>query len=338
MVETLKTLLDTLLLLFRSRSRLQVEILVLRQQLIVLRRTAPKRVRLRALDRLLFVLLYRLWPDILDSIAVIQPDTIVRWHRRGFRALWWWKSRRRLGRPGIAKDMRDLIREIGRANPLWGAPRIHGELLKLGIDVAQSTVAKYMSRIRRPPSQSWRTFLHNHAGAIASIDLFVVPTVALRMLFGFVVLHHGRRQLVHVGVTAHPTAEWISHQISEAFPWDRAPRHLIRDRDGAFGETFKQRLHAMGIRDRPTAPRSPWQNAYVERLIGSIRRDCLDHLIIVDERHLRGLLRDYADYYNRLRTHLSLNKDAPLGRPVQSHGVLRQLSHFGGLHHSFVRM
>jgi Integrase core domain len=338
MVETLRTLLGTLLLLFRSRSRLQAEILVLRQQLIVLRRTAPKRIRLKALDRLLFVLLYRLWPGILDSVAVIRPDTIVRWHRRGFRALWWWKSRRRLGRPGIAKDMRDLIREISRANPLWGAPRIHGELLKLGIDVAQSTVAKYMSRIRRPPSQSWRTFLHNHAGAIASIDLFVVPTIALRMLFGFVVMHHGRRQLVHVGVTAHPTAEWLSHQISEAFPWDRAPRHLICDRDGAFGEIFKQRLHAMGIRDRPTSPHSPWQNAYVERLIGSIRRECLDHLIIVDERHLRQLLREYADYYNRLRTHLSLNKDAPLGRPVQSHGVLRQLPHFGGLHHSFVRM
>ena len=206
MVETLKTVLDTLRLLFQSRSRLQVEILALRQQLIVLRRTAPKRVRLRALDRLLFVLLYRLWPGVLASIAVIQPDTIVRWHRRGFRALWRWQSRRRLGRPGIAKDMRDLIREISRANPLWGAPRIHGELLKLGIDV-QSTVAKYMLRTRRPPSQCWRTFLCNHAEAIASIDLFVVPTIAFRMLFGFVVLHHGRRQLVHVGVTAHPTAE-----------------------------------------------------------------------------------------------------------------------------------
>jgi hypothetical protein len=338
MVEMLKALLGALLLLFQSRSRLQVEILVLRQQLIVLRRTAPKRVRLRALDRLLFVLLYRLWPGVLDSIAVIQPDTIVRWHRRGFRALWRWKSRRRLGRPDIAKDVRDLIREISRANPLWGAPRVHGELLKLGIDVSQSTVAKYMSRIRRPPSQSWRTFLYNHAEAIASIDLFVAPTITLRMLFGFVVLHHGRRQLVHVGVTSHPTAEWLSHQISEAFPWDRAPRHLIRDRDSAFGETFKQRLHAMGIRDRPTAPRSPWQNAYVERLIGSIRRDCLDHLIIVDERHLRQLLRDYAAYYNRLRTHLSLDKDAPAGRPVQSDGVLRRLPHFGGLHHSFVRM
>jgi hypothetical protein len=234
--------------------------------------------------------------------------------------------------------MRDLIREISGANPLWGAPRIHGELLKLGIDVSQSTVAKYMSRTKRPPSQSWRTFLYNHAEAIAAIDLFVVPTIAFKMLFGFVVLHHGRRQLVHVGVTAHPTAEWISHQISEAFPWDSAPRHLIRDRDGAFGEVFKRRLHAMGIRDRPTAQRSLWQNAYVERLIGSIRRDCLDHLIIVDERHLRNLLPDYADYYNRLRTHLSLNKDAPFGRPVQSHGVLRRLPHFAGLHHSFVRM
>src|SRR4029453_18212385 len=171
MVEALKTVLGTLVLLFQSRSRLQVEVLALRQQLIVLRRTAPKRVRLRARDRLLFVLLYRLWPGVLDSIGPIQPDHIVRWHRRGFRALWWWKSRRRLGRPGIAKDVRDLICEISRANPLWGAPRVHGELLKLGIDVAQSTVAKYMLRIRRPPSQSWRTFLHNHAGAIASIDL-----------------------------------------------------------------------------------------------------------------------------------------------------------------------
>jgi transposase InsO family protein len=338
MVETLKTALGTLLLLFQSRSRLQVEILALRQQLIVLRRTAPKRVRMRVVDRLLFLLLYRLWPGVLDSIAVIQPDTIVRWHRRGFRALWRWKSRRRLGRPGIAKDTRDLIREISRANPLWGAPRVHGELLKLGIDVAQSTVAKYMLRTRRPPSQSWRTFLYNHAEAIASIDLFVVPTITFRMLFGFVVLHHGRRQLVHVSVTAHPTAEWLAHQISEAFPWDMAPRHLIRDRDGAYGETFRQRLRAMGIRDRPTAPRSPWQNAYVERLIGSIRRDCLDHLIIVDERHLRSVLRDYAEYYNWLRTHLSLNKDAPLGRPVQHRGTLRQLPHLGGLHHSFVRM
>jgi len=338
MAETLKAVLGTLLSLFQSRSRLQVEILVLRHQLIVLRRTAPKRAPLNAVDRLLFVLLYRLWSGVLDSIAVIKPDTIVRWHRRGFRALWRWKSRRRLGRPRIAKDMRDLIREISRANPLWGAPRIHGELLKLGIDVVQSTVAKYMLRTRRPPSQSWRTFLRNHAEAIASIDLFVVPTITFGMLFGFVVLHHGRRQLVHVGVSAHPTAEWISHQISEAFPWDRAPRHLIRDRAGAFGEIFKKRLYAMGIRDRPTAPRSPWQNAYVERLIGSIRRDCLDHLIIVDERHLRNLLRDYAEYYNRLRTHLSLNKDAPFGRPVQSHGVLCRLPHFGGLHHSFVRI
>ena len=300
MVETLKTVLDTLRLLFQStrlyssldeswgsgqsRSRLQAEILILRQQLIVLRRTAPKRVRLRALDRLLFRAALSALAWRLGSIAVIQPDTIVRWHRRGFRALWRWKSRRRLGRPGIAKDTRDLIREISCANPLWGAPRVHGELLKLGIDVTQSTVAKYMARTRRPPSQSWQTFLYNHAEAIASIDLFVVPTITLRMLFGFVVLHHGRRQLVHVGVTAHPMAEWLSHQISEAFPWDRAPRYLIRDRDGAFGEIFKQRLHAMGIRDRPTAPRSPWQNAYVERLIGSIRRDCVDHMIIVDER------------------------------------------------------
>ena len=180
---------------------------------------------------------------------------------------------------------------MSRANALWGAPRIHGELLKLGFEVAQSTVARYMCRHSRPPSQGWRTFLSNHADGIAAIDLFVLPTIAFQILYCLVIVRHGRRLWVSFGVTANPTAEWISRQVTEAFPWDHAPRYLIRDRDTSYGPVFLQRIRAMGIRDHPIAPRSPWQNAHVERLIGSIRRECLDHMIVFGEAHLRRILR-----------------------------------------------
>ena len=324
--------------LFKSREQLEAENLALRHQVNLLHRSAPRRLRLRNTDRLLFVWLYRLWPGVLGSIVIIQPETVVLWHRLGFKAFWRWRSRGRPGRPRVPKQVRDLIREVSLANPLWGAPRIHGELLKLGIEISQTTVAKYMARGWRPPSQSWRTFLRNHADGIASIDFFVVPTATCSLLFGLLILRHERRQLVHVGVTANPTAEWIARQISEAFPWDTAPKYLIRDRDGVYGQVFRRRVRAMGIRDRPTAPRSPWQNPYVERLIGSIRRECLDHLIIFGEAHLRRVLRAYADYYNRSRTHLSLDKDTPLSRPILQEGRIRSIPHMGGLHHSFVRM
>ena len=324
--------------LFKSRLRLEVENLALRHQLNVLRRLAPRRARLRGWDRFLFVWLYRLWPGVLNSIVIVQPETVLRWHRAGFRAFWRWRSRGAPGRPRLPKEIRDLIREVSLANPLWGAPRIHGELLKLGIDVAQSTVAKYMVRGRRPPSQSWKTFLRNHAEGIASVDFFVVPTASLKLLFGLLVLRHERRQLVHVAITSSPTADWVARQITEAFPWDTAPAHLIRDRDAAYGEVFRRRLKSMGIRDRPTAARSPWQNGHVERLIGSIRRECLDHLIIFNEAHLRRVLRAYAGYYNDTRTHLALNKDAPLGRPIQREGRIRAVPQVGGLHCSYVRI
>ncbi len=202
----------------------------------------------------------------------------------------------------------------------------------------QSTVAKYMARGRRPPSQSWKTFLRNHADGIASVDFFVVPTAAFKLLFGLVILRHDRRRLVHVAVTANPTADWIACQISEAFPWDTVPKYLIRDRDGAYGQVFKRRVRAMSIRDRPTAPRSPWQNAYVERLIGSVRRECLDHLVIFGEAHLRRVLRAYANYYNGTRTHLSLDKDTPLARPILREGRIKSIPHLGGLHHSLFRI
>jgi len=238
----------------------------------VLSRKSRTRVRLRNLDRLRLVWLYRLYQSILNTVVIVKPETVIAWHRRGFRAYWRWKSARRGGRRQIGREVRDLIRRMSRENPLWGAPRIHGELLMLGIEVAQSTVAKYMGRHRRPPSQGWKTFLRNHAAGIASIDLFVVRTVSFKLLYALVILGHTRRRLVTVNVTANPTAEWIARQVTEAFPWDEAPQHLIRDRDDAFGAAYTHRVRVMGIRDHPTAPRSPWQNGHVERTIGERRR------------------------------------------------------------------
>jgi len=338
MIGIMKVLCWILGLRFKSRSQIEAENLALRHQLSVVCRRAPRRLRLQNSDRLLFIWLYRLWPSVLESMVVVRPDTVVRWHRHGVKLFWRWKSRGCSGRPRIPREVRDLIREVGLANPLWGAPRIHGELLKLGIDVAQTTVAKYMARGRRPPSQTWKTFLQNHAKGIASVDFLVVPTAAFKLLFGLVILCHDRRRLAHVAVTSNPTADWIARQITEAFPWDTAPKHLIRGRDGTYGVLFRRRLGAMGIRDRPTAPRSPWQNGYVERLIGSIRRECLDHVIVFGEAHLRRVLADYANYYNGMRTHLSLGKDSPFPRPILEEGQIKSVPHPGGLHHSYVRM
>ena len=323
--------------LFRSRGRLAAEILVLRHQLNILRRKAPPRPRFSVIDRLIFVWLYRLRSSILDAVAIIQPETVLRWHREGFRLYWRWKSRSRSGRPPISRELRRLIREMSLANPLWSAPRLHGELLKLGIEVAQSTVAKYMARGRPPPGQSWKTFLRNHAAGIAAMDLLVVPTIGFRLLYAFVILHHHRRRILSVAVTFHPTAEWIARQVAEAFPWQEAPRYLIRDRDAAYGLVVRRRLAAMGIRDRPIAARSPWQNAFVERLIGSIRRECLDHILVFGERHLRNILKSYAGYHNRVRTHLSLDKDAPFHRAAHCAGPIVAIPILGGLHHHYLR-
>jgi transposase InsO family protein len=324
--------------LFWSRAALEAEILVLRHQLNILRRKSPNRVAFSNLDRLVFTGLYRLSPNVLDALKILKPETIIRWHRAGFCAYWRWKSRPLGGRPKTPADMRALIHEMSMANPLWGAPRIHGELLKLGIDVGQTSVAKYMARRRGPPSQGWKTFLRNHADGIASMDIFVVPTISFRLLYGLLIVRHYRRELVWLGVTTHPNAEWIARQLTEAFGWEKAPAYIIRDRDRAYGEAFIQRIRAMGIRDRPTSPHSPWQNGYAERLIGSIRRDCLDHVVIFGERHLRHLLRSYQKYYNEARTHLSLCKDAPVSREVRAVGPVISVPMLGGLHHQYVRI
>jgi len=223
-------------------------------------------------------------------------------------------------------------------NPLWGAPRIHGELLKLGFEVAQSSVAKYMIKRSGPPSQGWGTFLRNHAPNIAAVDLFVVPTIGFDLLYAFVIVRLNRRDLVWTNVTTNPTAEWIARQLTEAFPWDEAPHYLIRDRDRVYGDIVTRRLRAMGIRDKPIAPASPWQNSFAERLIGSIRRECVDHVVVLSEAHLRRILQTYARYYNEIRTHRSLNKDAPVSRLVQRTGNVKSHPILGGLHHQYVRI
>src|ERR1700730_17248374 len=284
--------------LFKSKIRLEAENAALRHQLIVLRRTLRGRVRFTNHDRWFFVQLYRWFPSILTVLTIIRPATLVRWHRAGFRCYWRWKSRRRGGRPQIEADSRALIRRMSVENPLWGSPRSPGELLKLGFAVAQSSVAKYMVKRRGPPSQGWRTFLPNHAPDIAAMDLFVVPTIGFDLLYAFVIVRLGRRDLVWINVTANPTAEWVARQITEAFPWDGAPRYMIRDRDRIYGAIVNRRLRAMGIRDKPIAPSSPWQNGFAERLIRSIRRECLDHIIVFSETQLRRILKSYADYYN----------------------------------------
>jgi transposase InsO family protein len=251
--------------------------------------------------------MYRWFPSILTVVTIVQPETLVRWHRAGFRRYWGWKSNSRGGRPPIESELRALIRRMSTENQLWGAPRIHGELLKLGFSVAQSTAARYMVKRRGPPSQGWRTFRRNHAPEIAAMDLFVVPTIGFDLLYAFVIVRLDRRDLVWINVTTNPTAEWVARQITEAFPWDVAPRYMIRDRDRIYGIVVTRRLRAMGIRDKPIAPASPWHNGCVERLIGSLRRECLDHIIVLGEVHLRRIMESYARYYNGFRTHRSLN-------------------------------
>src|ERR1700704_4019318 len=317
MTDLFKLILGILASRFKARATLEAENLVLRQQVNVLRRRTPKRPYLNNGDRFLFVWLYRWFPSVLEVVAIVRPETIIRWHRGGFRVYWRRRSRNRVGRPKVSAELRTLIGEMSRA---------------------QSTVARYMCRHSRPPSQGWRTFLSNHVDGIAAIDLFVLPPIAFQILYCLVIVRHGRRLWVSFGVTANPTAEWISRQVTEAFPWDHAPRDLIRDRDTSYGPVFLQRIRAMGIRDHPIAPRSPWQNAYVERLIGSIRRECLDHMIVFGEAHLRRILRGYAAYYNVSRTHRSLNKDAPLHRAIERLGAVVSRPVLGGLHHQYGRI
>ena len=319
---------------------LTLENLALRQQMATMK-WSIKRPRLRSRDRLFWILLSRFWSNWREALVIVKPDTVVRWHKKGFKLFWKFKSRPKgPGLPPISLEIRDLIRRMAKANPLWGAPRIHGELLKLGIEISERTVSNLMPRRdANPPSQTWRTFLKNHMTNMASIDFFTVPTATFRILFVLVVLRHSRRQVVHYNVTSNPTAIWTAQQIVNAFPWDTAPKYLLRDRDGIYGTIFRQRVKNMGIREVITAARSPWQNPFVERLIGSIRRDCLDHVIVLNESHLSRILSSYFDYYHYDRTHYGLGKDTPGERPVQPRPAkgakVIELPRVGGLHHRY---
>jgi len=336
----LHLLVTFVLCLLKSQRQLVVENIALRQQVAMLRQSV-KRPRPSVADRQFWIIYSRYvngWRDLLHSL---HPDTVVRWHRQGFRCYWRWKSRGpNPGRPPINSDLRKLIREMQATNIGWGAPRIHGELLKLGIEVSQATVSKYMQRSNKPPSQTWRTFLDNHVTDLVSIDFFTVPSATFRILYVFVVLHHDRRQVVHFNVTQNPTAQWTAQQLVEAFPFDSAPRYLLRDRDAIYGEKLQRRIRSLDIKEVVTAPHSPWQNPYCERVIGTCRRDCLEHLIILNERHLRRILREYFSYYHTCRTHLSLNKDPPESRAIEpaETGNIISLPRVGGLHHRYARI
>jgi putative transposase len=337
MLQTLLALLAGSLPSLKSRQELVVEILTLRQQLVVYEREV-NRPKLNRADRAFWLVLMRLWPRWRDTLVIVKPAPVIGWHRKGFRLFWARKSRRRRGRPNVDSEIRALNRRMALQNN-WGAPRIHGELQKLGLEVSQATVSRYMPKRRPPPSQTWRTFLTNHVDSIASIDFFVVPTATFRVIFGFVVLLHERRRVVHFNVTSNPTAAWTAQQIIEAFPEDTAPRYMIRDRDNIYGADFVARVKGMGIEEVLTAPRSPWQNPFVERLIGSIRRECLDPVVVLSEDHLRRVLSSYFEYYHKARTHLSLAKDAPTPREVEvvEKGRVVALPMVGGLHHRYAR-
>jgi putative transposase len=319
--------------------QIALENLALRQQLTVYRRAVP-RPRLCRADRLFWAALARVWTGWRQPLVIVTPDTVLRWQRRRFREYWTRLSGRPTGgRPTIHAEIKALITRMATANPLWGAPRIHGELLKLGLDVSERTVSRLIPKRHSPPSQTWRTFLANHVRELVALDFFTVPTVRLRVLFVLLVLAHHRRRVVHFNVTEHPTAVWTAQQIVDAFPDESAPVYLLRDRDRVDGQQFRHRLKGMGIEEVLTAPQSPWQNPFAERLIGSIRRECLNHVLVLGERHLRRILTRYLAYYHQARTHLALDKDAPDLRPIELPvtGKIVQLPEVGGLHHRYVR-
>jgi transposase InsO family protein len=340
MISTLLRLLRLFPFLCGGHRQLALENLALHQQLAVYRRSA-KRPKLRRSDRLFWTWLARVWAGWKDSLVIVAPDTVLRWQRRRFRDYWTKLSGRPpKGRPPVNAEIRALVARMAAANPLWGAPRIHGELLTLGIDVSERTVSRLMPKRSRPPSQTWRTFLTNHVQDLVSIDFFTVPTVHLRVLFVLVVLTHHRRRVIHFNVTEHPTATWAAQQIVDSFPDDTAPAFLLRDRDQVYGDAFQHRTKRMRIHEVVTAPQSPWQNPFVERLIGSVRRECLAHVVVLSERHLRRILTRYFAYYHRSRTHLSLDKNTPdtrpIARPAFGH-IIIQIPEVGGLHHRYER-
>jgi putative transposase len=325
--------------LLSESSAMALEHIALRHQLAVLQRSIT-RPRLTRWDRILWVWLARCWTHWRSGLLIVQPATVLAWHRQGFRLYWRWKSRANsVGRPRLDAEIRRLIRRMAHENATWGRRRIQAELRLLGYDVAELTVAKYMYRTSPRSSPTWRAFLAAPLHEMVAVDFFVVPTLTFRLLFVFVVLRHDRRELIHLNVTDHPSAVWTARQVVEAFPEETAPRYLLRDRDTVYGDAFARRVRGMGIREVLTAPRAPWQNPFAERVIGSIRRECLDHFLILSEAHLRRLVRRYGAYCNTARPHQSLDNNSPQPRVVESSrcGRIIAIPQVGGLHHRYQR-
>ena len=316
-----------------------IENAALRLQLAAFQRRR-KRPILTTLDRVFWITLRRLWSEWRRPLLYVQADTVVRWQRERFRRFWarLSKPHRQRGRPGTATELLRLIEGMVAVNPLWRAPRIHGELKMLGIAISERTVSRILRRLRRPPNQTWKTFLHNHVGEMLSIDFFTVPTISMRVLFVFIVLEHRRREVLHFNVTEHPTAAWTAQQIVEAFADRESARYLIRDRDSIYGNDVRLRIASLGLEEVLTAPQSPWQNPYVERLIGSIRRECLNHFVILSAKHLKRTLSSYFRYYHESRTHLGLGKQCPFPRQTSSVGKIIAIPQLGGLHHRYERV
>ena len=326
--------------LFRSRLELLLENLALRQQLAVFKQQRP-RPRMRPVDRMFWVLLRRVWRHWANALIFVEPDTVIEWQRQGFKWFWRWISRaKRVGRPQIAREVRELIGMMARDNG-WGAPRIHGELLKLGIVIDERTVSRYLPRGRTSPDklQRWLVFLRNHRDALVGMDFFTVPTVTFGLLWVFIVLHHERRRIVHFAVTDYPEAPWVIQQLREAFPFDTAPRYAILDRDGKYGHLVPAAMQSMGVKPVRTAPRSPWQNPYVERFGGTLRRELLDKIIVFNQTQLHRVVNEFVTYYHADRCHLGLQKDAPEPRAVTPQPSARArvvaLPRVGGLQHRY---
>ena len=340
MLDLLLALLAAGRVFFRSRTDTALEVLALRQQLVVLKRKHP-RPAVNRMDRVLWIWLRGVWPRWKDALVIVKPETVIGWHRAGFRLYWRWRSQPHCGRPRVAEEIRTVIRRMARENADWGAPKIHGELLKLGFVISERTVARYLRRLRRrgDPDRRWLTFLANHREAIVAMDFFTVPTVTFQLLYCFFVIEHGRRRILHFNVTSRPTSEWVVQQLREAFPEAGPYRYVILDRDSKFDADVIQFLKSTGLTPKRTSVQAPWQNGLAERWIGSCRRELLDHTIALNESHLRRLMREYVSYHHEDRIHDSLEKDTPIPRAIErkpaSSATVISMARLGGLHHRY---
>ena len=339
----LLAILQYLTLRFRRRASLELEVIALRHQLMVLKRRSRPRSRHKKIgngDRLFWVLLFRLWPQCIKFLSIVKPITLVKWHSQGFKLYWTWRSRRRKGSRRMPTSVHELIIRMREDNPLWGSGRIQGELLKLGYKISSCTIRKHLPSRPHPPSPTWKVFFRNHLDAMVAADSFVVVTSTYRLLYGFVVLGLKRRRILHFNVTEHPNQEWILDQIRQAFRGRPNLRYLLRDGDAVYGSLFSRQLKRMGIKQVVTASKCPWHNNHIESLIGTIRRECLNHIIVFNERHLKRILSSYVEYYNETRTHKSLGDDSPNSRVVQFPNEGRKvvaIPQVGGLHHRYER-